>query len=109
MEQFHEFLYGNHFVIYTDNDPLIYILTSAKLDATGHHWVAGLANNNFALNYCSGKINVDVDALSCIPKGEYDQCIEADVVHVLISQAVQGITLMEAYSCNVQITETLDM
>ena len=51
MEQFHEYLYDNHFVIYTDNNPLTYVLTSAKLDKTGHHLVAGLANYNFALNY----------------------------------------------------------
>ena len=41
---------------YTDNNPLTYVLTSAKLDATGHCRVAGLANYNFALNYRSGKI-----------------------------------------------------
>ena len=44
MQQFHEYLYGNHFVVYTDNNPLTYVLTNAKLDATGHHWVAGLTN-----------------------------------------------------------------
>ena len=51
MEQFHEYLYGNHFFMYTDNNPLTYVLTSPKLDATGHCWVAGLANYNFALHY----------------------------------------------------------
>ena len=41
---------------YTDNNPLTYVLTSAKLDATGHQvWVASLANYNFALSYQSGK------------------------------------------------------
>ena len=44
MEQFHEYLYGNNFVVYTDNTPLTYVLPSAKLDATDHYWVAGLAN-----------------------------------------------------------------
>ena len=39
------------FFMYTDNNPLTYVLTSAKLDAMGHHWVAGLANYNFALYY----------------------------------------------------------
>ena len=46
-----------------------YVLTSGKLNAIGQHWVAGLANYNFAVNYQSGKRNVDADALSCIPKG----------------------------------------
>ena len=34
-ERFHEYLYGGHFEVYTDNNPLTYILTTAKLDATG--------------------------------------------------------------------------
>ena len=32
--------------MYTDNNPLTYILTTAKLDATGQRWVASLANYN---------------------------------------------------------------
>ena len=95
--------------MYTVNNPLTYILNRAKIDATGQHWIAGFANYNFALNYCSGKIYVDADAPSCIPKGEHDQHIEADSVCSLISQAVQGTTLMEAYYCNVPVTETLVM
>ena len=53
MDQFHKYLYGINFVMYTDNNPLTYILTSAKLDATGHHCVSSLANYNFGLNYKS--------------------------------------------------------
>ena len=66
MEKFHEYLYGGHFEVYTDN-PLTYILTTAKLDATGQRWVASLANYNFKIFYKSGKLNVEADALSCIP------------------------------------------
>ena len=40
-EQFHDYLYGNNLAVYTDNDPLTYILTSTKVDVTGHYWVAG--------------------------------------------------------------------
>ena len=32
---FHEYLYGGQFDVYMDNNPLTYILTSIKLDATG--------------------------------------------------------------------------
>ena len=35
MERFLEYLYGGYFDVYTDNNPLTYILTTAKLDATG--------------------------------------------------------------------------
>ena len=50
-KRFHEYLYGNEFTVYTDNNPFTYILTTAKLDATGHRWVAALATYHFTLNY----------------------------------------------------------
>ena len=39
VEKFHEYLYGSTFDVHTDNNPLTYILTTAKLDAASHHWV----------------------------------------------------------------------
>ena len=66
-DQFHEYLYGGTFDVFTDNNPLTYILTLAKLDATGQRWVASLANYNFNIHYRPGKTNVDADALSRIP------------------------------------------
>ena len=56
-----------HFEVYMDNIPLTYILTTAKLDATGQRWVASLANYNFKIFYRSGKLNVEADALLRIP------------------------------------------
>ena len=46
-DRFHEYLYGGQFDVYTDNNPLTYVLTLAKLDATGQRWVASLANYDF--------------------------------------------------------------
>ena len=54
-------------------------------------------------------MNVDADVLSHILKGEHNQHMEADSVHSLISQLTQGTTLMEAYSCNIWVTDTLNM
>ena len=63
-DQFHEYLYRGIFDVYTDNNPLTYILTSAKLDAVGQCWVAALATYNFQLHYETGKSNVEVEASS---------------------------------------------
>ena len=52
--------------MFTDNNPLTYILTTAKLDATGHRWVAALSNYTFSISYKSGRNNTDADALSRI-------------------------------------------
>ena len=66
-DRFHKYLYGGEFDVFTDNNPLTYILTTTKLDATGQHWVATLALYNFKIYYWSGKLNVNADALSRIP------------------------------------------
>ena len=66
-ERFHEYLYGGKFDVYTDNNPLTYVLTTAKLDATGQRWIASLASYDFKIYYRSGKLNVDADSLSRIP------------------------------------------
>ena len=62
-DRFYEYLYEGDFEVFTDNNPLTYILTTAKLDATRQRWVANLANYNFSIKYKSGKANVDVDVI----------------------------------------------
>lgn len=66
-EKFYDYLYGNTFNVFTDNNPLTYILSTAKLDATGQRWVASLASFNFSITYRSGHHNRDADALSRLP------------------------------------------
>ena len=55
-EQFHKYLYGNTFDVYTDNNPLPYVLTTAKLDAMGYRWITGLAKYNFHIHYKPEKV-----------------------------------------------------
>lgn len=43
------------------------MLTTAKLDATGHRWLAALAAFNFDIKYRPGRSNADADALSRLP------------------------------------------
>ena len=50
--------------LFTDNNPLTYILTTVKLDATGQRWVVSLVSNNFKLHYRSGKVNVKAEVHS---------------------------------------------
>ncbi|KAL6491502.1 hypothetical protein MHYP_G00018470 [Metynnis hypsauchen] len=67
-ENFHDYLYGARFRVLTDNNPLTYVLTSAKLDATSHRWLAALSIYNFDIHYRSGLRNAD--ALSRRPCGQ---------------------------------------
>lgn len=43
------------------------MLTSAKLDARGHRWLAALSTYDFSFKYRSGVQNIDTDALSRRP------------------------------------------
>ena len=57
--------------MYTDNNPLIYVLISARLNATDHSRVAELSDFNFNIKYRSGTINRDAGALSRMPIEQY--------------------------------------
>lgn len=69
-EKFQDYLYGKKFTVVTDNNPLTYVLTSAKLDATGHRWVAALAAFDFEIRYRPGRNNADADSLSRLPESQ---------------------------------------
>ena len=65
-DQFHKYLYRSlKFDVFTDNNPLTYILMMAKLDAMGHRWIASLGLYHFDLHYKPGKKN-HADPLSRI-------------------------------------------
>ena len=84
-EKFHDYLYGTRFEAITDNNPLTYVLTTAKLDATGQRWVAALSNYNFDIKYRSGKKHADADGLS--------RCKEDEKQHVLFPEVLKAISL----------------
>ncbi|CAI5677437.1 unnamed protein product, partial [Oreochromis niloticus] len=67
-EKFRDYLfYAPHFTIYTDNNPLTYIMSTAKLNAVGHRWVGELSDFRFSIKYRPGKTNIDADTLSRVP------------------------------------------
>ena len=89
-DQFHKYMYGNTFNIYTDNNPLTYVLSTAKLDAMGHRWITGLANYNFHIHYISGKSNVEAGALSRIDWEKCDETIQANSIQAIVAAAIAG-------------------
>lgn len=67
-EKFRDYLYyALHFTIYTDNNPLTYVMSSAKLNAVGHRWVGDLSDFRFEIKYRPGKTNTDAYTLSRMP------------------------------------------
>ena len=74
VKKFHKYLYGLTCNVYTDNNPLMYMLTMAKLYAVSHQLVASLASHNVQLYYRAGMTSIDADTLlrvswpCCMPK-----------------------------------------
>ena len=54
-QKYHDLLIGSNFVVYTDNNPLSYLQTTASLGATEMRWTAELAQFNFTVKYRSGR------------------------------------------------------
>ena len=111
-EKFRDYLhYSTSFTVYTDNNPLTYILSSAKLSAVGHRWVAELADFNFNIKYQPGKSNIDTDVLSHLPldPSEYmDDCtaeMKKDAIcatiQAVIHQEEDGTPWVAAVSANI--------
>ncbi len=73
-EKFHMYLYGSPFKVYTDNNPLTYIHTTLKVDATSQRWLAALGDYDFTIHYKPGTTNVDADILSRLAKAKDISC-----------------------------------
>ena len=91
-DRFRDYLYyAPNFEVYTDNNPLTYVLTTAKLDSTRHRWVAELADFQFTIKYRPGKKNSDADGLSRITDDitqVMEECVETVSPEVLTATAL---------------------
>lgn len=98
-EKIHDYLNGAEFEVVTDNNPLTYVNTTAKLDATGQRWMAALANYNFTPLYREGRNNSDADGLSRI-------VLDEDTI-IALSTAVTARTETTPFCLSTVAPETL--
>ena len=63
-DKFSDYLRTKFFTVYTDNNPLTYVLSNPKLDATAQRWVSSLEPYSFIIKYKPGTDNTVADALS---------------------------------------------
>ena len=85
MEHFKEYLLYQPFLVRTDNNHLMYIMSTPNLDATGHCLVSALAKYDFWLEYQKGQDNAVADTLSRVTT-----CLHPEVVQATLDGAAIG-------------------
>ncbi|MCG8077552.1 MAG: DDE-type integrase/transposase/recombinase, partial [Candidatus Thiodiazotropha taylori] len=109
VEKFHDYLYGSKFEAVTDNNPLTYIFTTAKLDATGQRWVAALSNYNFCIKYRCGRNNTDADGLSRRIEKSDEEVIFPDVLKAICQSVYVASPLIESVAVTDNVSATDDI
>ena len=99
-QKFKDYLYGHKFTVLTDNNPLSYVLSMAKLDATGHPWLVELGSFDFSISYRAGNLNGDADALSRRPQHlEGSMIKQLCLAEDLIDPCGELVDIMERIHC----------
>ena len=65
-QKFREYLHHSFVDVYTDSNPVVYILNKMDIDAVSQRWCAELAKFDFKIHYRTGKSNTAADSLSRI-------------------------------------------
>ena len=102
-DRFKDLLYGNKFEVIMDTNPLTYVLSSAKLDATGHRWLSALATFDFSIKYRPGKNNNDADGLSRIPYST----VSPEMIHAIGRSHQEDVNLVEVTAMNISLVDQI--
>ena len=89
-EHFKEYLAYAPSVVWTNNNPLTYVLMTPNLDATGHRWVGTLASFQFELEYQKGTDNRAADVLSRVPINHSQQAVQSLLEGAIVGASDRG-------------------
>lgn len=64
IKYFNCYLYGNHFTVYCDHRPLVWLESLQDPTSRLARWSIMLSNYNFTVKYREGKLNTNADSLS---------------------------------------------
>ena len=107
-EKYKDYLLGHRFVVYTDNNPLTYVLTSAKLDATSQRWVAALSSFDFDVRYRNRRTNADADSMSRLPElmKSCEENLSTDTINA-VCNSINASSLIESISSNPDVADVI--
>ena len=82
-EHFRDYLfYANHFDVYAEFNPLVYLKSSCKRNATGQRWINEMTDYHFSIHYKPGTENKVADSLSRFPiQSQIDMSEYKEVVY----------------------------
>ena len=84
VDKFRDYLQGSKFHVYTDNNPMVYLMSKSKLPATEQKWASELAGFDFSIHYRPGKTNSHADALSRQEQLPWDVKVDATEVCAIL-------------------------
>ena len=91
-DHFRDYLYyAPHFTVYIDCNSLTYILTTARLNATGFRWIAELADFRFSTKYRPGSKNQITDTLSRLPLDSVKQLCTEETSMETVDAIMHGV------------------
>lgn len=89
-KKFHQYVYGKHFVVYTDHKPILGLFGETKslperASPRISRWAIMLQAYNYTLKHKSGQENGHADGLSRLPlaKAPKDTAIPGDIIHLM--------------------------
>ena len=93
VKRFHQYLYGRHFVIFSDHKPLTFLFSesksvSAMASARIQRWALTLGAYSYQLEFRAGKDQANADGLSRLPWGDAPSVVSLPGDMVLMLQAL---------------------
>ena len=97
-QKFKDYLHQSFCDIYTDNNPVAYMVNKMNIDATSQRWCAELAKYDFLVHYRTGKSNTAADSLSRLTEPEkVDQDALKDWCRDIISKDCKSIMVKDNF------------
>ena len=91
---FHQYLFGRHFLLYTDQKPFLGLLSEQKgiprMEAARmQRWAILLSAYNYSLKYHSGSENSNTDFFSGFPSNEKDS-FSSVIIEVFMTELIHA-------------------
>jgi transposase InsO family protein len=96
LETFYPYLYGTHFILYSDHKPLTYLRVNQHVNPRLGRWMQKLQEFEFEIRHIAGTKNVVADALSRSPLPPPNDDGANDVCMVSKAHVLQYVTDLES-------------